>query len=460
MLPLAQSKKVIENREMMSKIRNFLSKFKKKQSNDEIDINEETSDIDNDNNQNNNDDLTSEIIVKTDSDHDTSENNPSDDYDYDIDLNQKLTIKDRIEQIVSKVKDFTHRLNFNKFKVISVNHTDEDSKIRKVDFSKLKTQVNKIDFSKLYNEVFSPNYRTIINKVFLTTTLLLFTYITGITIGQLLTPTNGKRIGNSNGDLELDFSKNLTKKMINEIKNAKLFKSESIQADEQIKKPIKEVEVICKEASKKTSLPIKLINTVVLQDTVKSIASVQIRSSELQNVREGDKIDNIAEVGKIDRLGLIIKNLKDGGCEKIESEKYEPPKISKISVMTPSQSQQFKRNRKNISGIINNGNDFTIKKSFLQEKLADISNIITQAKGTPIPNPDGTLSFKITDVDPGGVFAYLGIQDNDIITNINGEKINDLNEVMNLFSRISTIDKLNLTVVRSGSEVPLKYQFK
>lgn len=437
----------------MSKIRNFLSKFKKNKV-DKTSLEYEDQD------------LTGEVQIESDDSEHTSEiqvqtAQMDEDNEYDFDLGQKLTFKDKIEAVGNKIKDSFAKINFKRFKVISAKEIGEKSGLNKVDFSKFQNKVSKIDISKFYNQIFASEYRTPINKTFLFSTLLIVTYLIGSSISRLITPSNGNKIKNSVANLKLDYSKELSKQMVTSVKMAKLFKTESIQVNDGKEiKPIKEVEIICKEATRNSSLPIKLINTIVLQDTVKSIASVQVRNSELQNVREGDKIESMAEVGKIDRLGLIIKNLKDGSCEKIASNDYEPPsRNSTVTVLSPTQSKKFIQNKK-ISGIKNDGNSFTIQKSFLEEKMSDIANVITQARGIQITNPDGTLSFKIVDIDPGGVFAYLGIQNNDVITNINGNKINDLNEVMSLFSKITTIDQLKLTVTRGGSEVPLEYKFK
>jgi len=89
-----------------------------------------------------------------------------------------------------------------------------------------------------------------------------------------------------------------------------------------------------------------------------------------------------------------------------------------------------------------------------------ISSILTQAKAIKIQNPDVTVSFKLTEMDPEGLFSYLGLQDQDIITSINGRPIYDMNEVMGLFGKIKNLDKLQLGVKREGSESVLDYNIK
>lgn len=215
----------------------------------------------------------------------------------------------------------------------------------------------------------------------------------------------------------------------------------------------------CEEAQGASNLPIKLMNTIVLQDAVKSMASVQIRGDRtLQELREGEQIANLAKIFKITRLEILVKNLENGVCESISSDKAKEAK-SNLSVMTPSQSREFKQNKK-ISGIDNIGNKFVISKALLDEKMKDIGAILTQARAVKIQNPDGSMSFKLTEMDPQGIFPYLGLQDGDIITSISGKPIYDMNEVMGMFAKIKNLDNLQLGLKREGTETQQEYSIK
>lgn len=215
----------------------------------------------------------------------------------------------------------------------------------------------------------------------------------------------------------------------------------------------------CDKPDQRSDLPIKLINTIVLQDTVKSLASVQVRGArELEEVRIGDQISNIAKIAKISRLEILVKNLESGMCESISSDKLQQ-RGNPIAVMSPSQSREFKLNKK-ISGIENDGNKFIISKALLDEKIKDLAAILTQARAIKIQNPDGSLAFKMTELDPQGLFPYLGIQDQDIITSINGKPIYDMNEIMTLFGRIKGLEKLSLGIKREGSDSVQDYSIK
>ncbi|MBH46677.1 MAG: hypothetical protein CME71_00745 [Halobacteriovorax sp.] len=227
------------------------------------------------------------------------------------------------------------------------------------------------------------------------------------------------------------------------------------------KKPINQ-NIICKTADQKSSLPLELLNTVVLKDSVKSIASVQTRGSrEFMNVREGDKVQNLAEVGKINRLRLILKNLSTGECEFIEgTEKEKDSRTSPIKVVSANTGRKIIEKQAE-TGIKNEGNRFTIKKSMRDELLTNnMAEVLTQARVVQLKRPDGTLAFKMTEIVPGSIYAKLNIQDGDVITGINGKPFNNLNEVMTLFSKIRDIDNFQISMERGGMDQTQEYNFE
>ncbi len=239
------------------------------------------------------------------------------------------------------------------------------------------------------------------------------------------------------------------------VKSANLFRTNDGQGPKK-----KVADTKCEKAQQASSLPIRLMNTVVLQDSVKSIASVQVSGQrDLKEFREGDTIDNMAKIFKITRLELLVKNNQTGICESITSSQLKESRNSPISVMSPAQKRSYIANKK-IPGIENEGNKFTIKKDVLDEKLKDIGAILTQARAVKIQNPDGSMSFKMTEMDPEGVFLVLGLQEGDIITSINGKPIMDLNEVMSLFGKIKNIENLSLGIKREGAESVQDYTIK
>jgi hypothetical protein len=352
----------------------------------------------------------------------------------------------------------------------SINSSSENDSIKDKIFSffsSLPTKFSSLASKKDGAPLISPNVSQSIEKLLSRTTRESIHQVALVLIVCSVTYTLGKVTALVvRGTIKLDSSKDYTVSIplnedfnpatLNQVKSINIFRTNSgiggkknLAADKK-----------CEEAEQKSNLPIKLINTVVLQDSIKSLASVQIRGDrDLEELRTGDQISNLAKIFKITRLEILVKNLETGMCESITSDSKNIESNSPISVMSPAQSREFKMNKK-ISGIDNVGNKFSISKTLLDEKLKDIAAVLTQARAVKIQNPDGSLSFKMTELDPQGIFPYLGIQDQDIITSINGKPIYDMNEVMLLFGRIKGLDQLSLGIKREGTDSVQEYSIK
>jgi type II secretory pathway component PulC len=311
---------------------------------------------------------------------------------------------------------------------------------------------NAIKFSQLLDNLLSAQYRSYIHRFSLIAFSFLFAYSVGKVTAIIL---RGKPEFESTKTTEREeFKPAFDVNSLAQVRSSNPFKT-NVAGE----KP-KLADTKCDKAQQKSTLPIKLMNSVVLQDEVKSIASVQVRTDRLlKEVRVGDQIDQLAKVFKIQRLSLIVRNLETGVCESVDSDalKQIGPKIN---VMSPADSKTFKAQKKKMQGIDNQGNNFTISKKLLSEKMKDIGTILTQAEAIKLQNPDGTIAFKMTNIEPGSIYTFLGMENDDVITSINGRPITDINDIMNMFGKIESVSKLQLGIKRSGEDTQLDYTMK
>lgn len=320
-----------------------------------------------------------------------------------------------------------------------------------------------INVDEIFDRFFSPQNRPQVHKTYMAALFILGSYFTGRMISSLLTPVPTGKTASKGTMLSLNQG-DVTRKKLTRLRENDLF-----QAPEKSNTPIiknapnnkpdfKEVRV-CRDADKKSSLGLKLVNTVVLQDSVKSLASVQVRSKE-EFLREGDSIPNMIQVGKITRQRLIFKNLKTRKCEFIESKKEKPGTQKPINIVREPKKAKKILDKANENGITNVGNTFKIKKDVRARMLENISEVLTQARAVKIDNPDGSLSFRMQEIVPGSIYSQLNIQEGDVITGLNGKKITNMAELMNLFGQIDKVDHFELTLNRNGIEQNLEYDFE
>lgn len=225
------------------------------------------------------------------------------------------------------------------------------------------------------------------------------------------------------------------------------------------KKVVTNQNVACLESKTPSRLPLKLQNTVVLQDSVKSVASVQMKGkNEVLNLREGDRLKGMLKVGRIGRQEVVFRNLKTGRCERLFNLDKGPKLKKPLNIVSPEKGQEIIEAAKP-KGIESDGNKFTISRKLLKQKLSNINEVLTQARAIQVDNPDGTLSFKMTEVVPGSIYTFIGIQNGDKISQINGKPINSLNEIFDLFGKLQKVDELTLNLQRDGEDQTLEYNF-
>lgn len=377
-----------------------------------------------------------------------------DDVTAEIDLdNDTVGIRDRIEFLGTRVKDRFRNLNKK-----DLNQAFKNKQPRTFKPQKFKQTFSSIDWSKIPQKLFDEQNLPKYHRWFQIALVAVFVIASFTLLSRWVAGNKIDEKSNVSYNSDAEILDRLEEGDIERLQKAALFKTQIMEkeVESQEKAPSQEV---CTSANKRSSLSLELVDTYILQDSVKSIASVQKKNSKKMLIgREGDVLNNNVEIGKIETNKMIFRNLQNQNCEFIEMKnKSRRSTVRPPRILSSGEAKQVIAKRDQIEGIAQEGNDFKIKRAFLKSKLADINSILSQARGVPIKNPDGTMSFKITDVDPAGMFAYLGVQNNDIITQINGEPIKELNEVMNLFAKITSVNNLSLSFQRQGETVTQNY---
>lgn len=318
------------------------------------------------------------------------------------------------------------------------------------------------DWDAIYNKIFSVESRPAIHRGFLALIFALSTYGVGKIAALAMKGTTPRMASSSAPSMgKISYQ---ARPAMNTVAKVDLFNAPGvIEASNPLKdKVTKKIDQkkVCATSNIKSSLSITLVNTLVLQDSVKSIAAVQVRNSkEVLNIREGEKIKDIAQIGRIDRQKMIFKNLKTGTCEYIANQDKKLKRMTPLEILRPSQGKKLMNSQKK-SGIKNAGNAYKIPGKVREEMLSNISEVLTQARAIQITNPDGSLSFKITEIVPNSIYSKLDIQNDDIVKTINGKKISNINEVMTLFGNIRQVDHFELGILRNGTEVSKEYDFE
>ena len=198
----------------------------------------------------------------------------------------------------------------------------------------------------------------------------------------------------------------------------------------------------------KTSLPFVLKGTIVHADPHRSIATVKGRKGS-RAYSVGNVIEDQAEITQIEKRRIVFLNKQSGLSEFLETVERSVassvgrrlPAIKKLRVTKPALVKKL------------SGGSRQVRRSDLQQYLQPekLHEVLRQARMVPNNriNEDGEMSiegFRFASIKSGSVYEELGFKVGDIISEVEGEKVNSIDKAGELFHRFKTSGRLQMKV--------------
>ncbi len=232
--------------------------------------------------------------------------------------------------------------------------------------------------------------------------------------------------------------------------NAKILENEGAQ---------EEIE----DSYEKTKLPLRLLGTAAGNGAASWAAVEDQETRRHLVVRQGDTLKGRAEVMRIDRRRIVLRNggkLEELGLEELEGTG---------SGVVPSQARSAVQPRASVVpragvGLLPNvqrlaENRFAVARGDVANFAQDPSALFSQAH-LQAHYKDGVIAgVQLSAIKPGSLFQRIGIQEGDIITELNGMKVTGQEGSSEVLRELSQAESLTLTVAgRDGSTRQLQYQ--
>ena len=199
---------------------------------------------------------------------------------------------------------------------------------------------------------------------------------------------------------------------------------------------------------KPTTLSIDLLGTIYLGDRMRSLATVKDKSySEADIYRVGDGIFGNAGVlvAAVERQRLIINN--NGVKECIELEKPLPGQ----------QGDGFPGDFGGNSGSSPNpgaggGSEILLESSYVESELGPgFAKIIDAARFVPNTVEGGVNGFKIFAIKGGSLLARIGLQNNDVITQVNDTSLKQVEQGFAMYQALQDDKEVRIQLLRNGT---------
>ena len=108
------------------------------------------------------------------------------------------------------------------------------------------------------------------------------------------------------------------------------------------------------------------------------------------------------------------------------------------------------------------GHTITVSRDYVDDKLKhELPTILNQAASEPKLDASGNIvGFGLYDIDPKSIFAKSGIQDGDVIKNINGTDFDSAVGAVKTLNSLRSANEIHILIERGGQTVPLDINVK
>ena len=104
-----------------------------------------------------------------------------------------------------------------------------------------------------------------------------------------------------------------------------------------------------------------------------------------------------------------------------------------------------------------NGKDFFLRSEEVDKELNNLPTLLNQARVIPYFKEGQHQGFVIKAIDKGSLYEKLGLQNNDIIKQINGEKIDSPEKAFSLLKMLRNEREITLNLERQGGAKTMVY---
>lgn len=216
-----------------------------------------------------------------------------------------------------------------------------------------------------------------------------------------------------------------------------------------------------------TSLPIKLLGTLVVVPSEYSSATVELERKDQKIVTPGfDLLGGQAKVHAIRRTYLILEESGKltiaplwprPNAPKATAGRTSPSRPAKPAT-TSARAKPRAAKRQVAEGVRKiSDTSFQIERSVINKKLKNLGSLGQQARVVPNYHNGKYDGFRMIGMRGDSLFAGIGMKNGDIIKVINGNRIDSPNKALALYEALKNKSRLTVQIERGGMLKTLRY---
>jgi len=102
-------------------------------------------------------------------------------------------------------------------------------------------------------------------------------------------------------------------------------------------------------------------------------------------------------------------------------------------------------------------NRYEIDRSVIDSTFSNLNTVATQARIVPSFKNGVANGFKLFSIQPGSLYASIGIENGDVIQRVNGYEINSPEKALELYQRLQQSQHVSIELERGGQAIRKEY---
>lgn len=195
------------------------------------------------------------------------------------------------------------------------------------------------------------------------------------------------------------------------------------------------------DALRLTELNLKLWGTV---------STVEEKSDSARAVIEEGKSrkQSLYKVGDVVQRATILEILRNSVVLDVDGRQEKLAVVEEKAAITES-------------GIMSEEDrPIAVSRSQIDDAMKNVNDLMGQAKVKPLfqdGKPDG---FILSSLEPTSIFGKMGLRSGDIITGINGQQIQSMDDALSFYKSLATGDRLSVQLKRRGRAKTIEFIIK
>lgn len=102
-------------------------------------------------------------------------------------------------------------------------------------------------------------------------------------------------------------------------------------------------------------------------------------------------------------------------------------------------------------------NRYEVQHRLIESSLSNLNTVATQARIVPSFRNGAANGFKVFSIQPGSLYAAIGVENGDVIQKINGYEINSPDKALEVYQKLRDSRHITLEIERNGQALRKEY---